>query len=227
MSLLTSQARIPFAGILGLVLRHNPPFIHVGFVYRTKDDSIVLSHLGWHHAFYGAGELEDQYLWLDSLLDPEICEMIAEYLELVASEFENETIPYGIVYPVDPFGEGTVYRARNDGEGLTCATYVVAIMERMRQPVLDASTWPTGRADDIKWAELILSMLEKRKDIKPEHVEIQRKVLPFVTRLRPEEVAAAFVVTPARAEYFPQPAEFVEIESTSIAIANEVRDSKD
>ncbi|MGA2292624.1 hypothetical protein, partial [Bradyrhizobium sp.] len=47
------------------------------------------------------------------------------------------------------------------GKGLTCATYIVAILKSLGFPLLLEDSWPIDRADDQLWQRAIIEELRK------------------------------------------------------------------
>ena len=104
-------------------------------------------------------------------------------------------IPYAFRY-----GNTVRFNPRNgelmlgEGLGLTCSTFVLAVFESARLPLVEFSGWPIREGDEDRHR----SLLEKMKagipaaqipPAPPEHISRVEAELPCV-RVRPEEVAA-------------------------------------
>lgn len=227
--LLRKQSATPFQETLGLVMRRgahippHPPLVHIGFVYRKESGEIVLSHLGWHRHFYGSQVVEDAYLWLESCLDSDLSEQVAAYLESVNERNPYDSIPYSIHYPTNPFDDLGKYLARADGQGLTCATYVLAVLERLSIPLINRGSWPQGREEDVAWAAMILDSLPQwQPPATPEHIAAQEHAVPNVVRFRPEEIATAFDAYPGLCEFSESAIYFDEIKEFAPKVRAEV-----
>ena len=195
------------------------PFVHVAFVYRDEAEQLWLSHLAFHFDFRGKQEPGEDYWWLESQLNSEVQDQVATYLELVASNNPADEIRYSIL-DAGNFDRTTgKFLDAGVGKGFTCSTYVVSILRTLDVALLDASTWPPPREQDIKWAELILEAIEQKFGDRPEtaeHVQVQRDHIRESARFRPEEVAAAFALF----DYVPLT--FAQVEPTSREILDAV-----
>lgn len=198
---------------LALAVKQAGTFVHVGFLYRTEEGTLRLSDLAWHHCLRDSAEYED-YFWLTTDLEEIICEQVAEYVAYVAQVNSSGQIPYSIRYRGKHFDATGEYIGTVAGEGLTCATYILAVLDdALSLPLIIYDTWPVGRPDDVAWAETILDMLANHEPRASEdHIAVQRELLPDVVRYRPEEVAAAFAIFDGGA------LRFETIEPSSIAI---------
>lgn len=173
---------------------------HLSFVYSTSEGLKQL-HLAWHkklswHLWEGG------YQWYEFQgINPILQQTIAENLEaLAAVNCEDEcVINYSGVYDDDLhyFDDDLKYVDHGLGTGLTCATFVVAVLKRFGINLLVVNSWPKKRLGDVKWLEYILTQLdklvEKYTNIKS-HTAAQRKYKNLLRRLRPEEVAATPII---------------------------------
>jgi hypothetical protein len=81
------------------------------------------------------------------------------------------------------------------GEGLTCATFLLAVFRRWGLPLVDESTWPQGRREDSSWVLKIVRWLYRWAKnsgvpIPTEHFVEQIRQRWSLRRFRPEEVCA-------------------------------------
>lgn len=102
---------------------------------------------------------------------------------------ENQgRIPYSVAHPGGVIFKDNVWVGNEPGQGLTCATFVVALFDELGIPFIDVDTWKE-RTGDVEWAQGILEML---KDLmSPDHVAAQEERLGETIRVRPSDVAAA------------------------------------
>jgi hypothetical protein len=115
----------------------------------------------------------------------------------------GQRIPYGLAYDGGKFRADGRMELASGELGLTCATFVLAVLAGAGLTLLDLATWDQRddkrRADDDAWHASIVAFLKKTKtddDITDEHiagVESEKNC----ARYRPEEVAGACGLGPA------------------------------
>lgn len=116
---------------------------------------------------------------------PSICELIKE---------QNNRISFGIGFTETKFNdEGKLIFANGDF-GLTCATFILAVLKRAQIILIELSDWQK-RPNDLEWQEIVLEIYKKINKKNPE--EYTEALIEHYTqnlncfRYRPEEVAAA------------------------------------
>ncbi|MGK7392727.1 MAG: hypothetical protein ACNS60_20395 [Candidatus Cyclobacteriaceae bacterium M2_1C_046] len=128
----------------------------------------------------------------DSIVDafamqvPAICELVKE---------KNDGIFYGINFSESKFdSEGNLIFATGEF-GLTCATFVMAVLERsLGVQLIDETTWET-RDEDAEWQNAILELLKNKNISDPNYYpdelisQYEKNIGCF--RYKPEEVGAA------------------------------------
>jgi len=121
-------------------------------------------------------------------------------------------IPYGVTLPREEcFGDDGQWLLGRHGPGLTCATFVVAVLRRAGLAFIDLATW-TSRPDDREWALQIAQ--ELRECGEHEQADfIQQKEAPACVRVRPMEVAGA-----ARVPFAGWPVSQAQAESRGIEV---------
>lgn len=108
------------------------------------------------------------------------------FVRTVARHSKERPIPYGVDFTHDAFDRDTgVWLHGPTGRGLTCASFVVAVLAAAGFSFLDVATW-SAREDDKPWVEKICGLLESNGA--PEQAEHIRKNERGI-RLRPAEVA--------------------------------------
>lgn len=202
---------IAFA-IAGSIVTKDTRQKHVGLVYRAHNSRIMLLHLGWHHKLYHE-EWDGKYHWLElNGLDRELQETFADWAVMVADASPGTPIPYSVIFrPGRNFDQDGHFINLNDGSGLTCATFLLALFSDFDLPLVDISDWPASRKGDFTWLRKILKLLRK--------YEVRRNRMPKwewleqfrnrhqLKRFRPEEV---FVTA---ALFFGEPLKFSVVES--------------
>jgi hypothetical protein len=154
----------------------------------------MLLHLGWHHKL-DHEPWNGMYHWLEfGGLDRELQETFADWAVLVADASPGIPIPYSIIFrPGKNFDIQGRFIHQDDGSGLTCATFLLALFSDYDLPLIDVSTWPEYRSGDLTWVRKILKALRKQIQLKRlpawDWIE-QAKRRHKLRRFRPEEVFA-------------------------------------
>lgn len=176
--------------------------------------------MAWHHLFRGDDDPNElRMYWIDSALHQIVCDHIAEYLDHVATENRAGRIPYSIRYCGQQMDESGRYVPRSIGDGLSCTSYIIDVLDACELPLVQVESWPTGRADDRALGrELIEALRASKPPASPEHIAAQEEAIDNLIRFRPEEVAAAFALYPMLSEYLEGPLSFHEVERESVLI---------
>lgn len=209
---------VPFTelNMLGIAIKkNNRNQQHIGILYREGNNSPVrILHLAWHY------DLRDEfvhqsYRWIQAHINDNK-EVNKEDIELeddritlflltawcctISQVNSRGKIPYGIGYLSNCFDRNGEWRKDIHGEGITCATFVMAVFESHGVPIVKREEWPS-RKEDIEWQHFVIEELEKH-EIPQEYIESQKKKIG-ASRFRPEEVAAG-VYSPAKPLSFDQ-----------------------
>lgn len=174
---------------LGAQLSERDEQRHIGILYRSPQTGEVrFLDLAWHFRMRDSAARQGG-LVIPSGLDETNARLMAAYCRLVVEANDRGEIPYGIAYEGSGFDSRTgIWLFGPDGDGLTCATFVIALFEAQGLPILVRSEWP-GRETDQEWQDQILALLSNAPEVEPEYVERQREKIG-AARFRPEEVAA-------------------------------------
>jgi len=97
-------------------------------------------------------------------------------------------IPYSVAHPGGVIFKDSVWVGNQPGQGLTCATFVIALFNELGIPFLDEGTWEQRPGDDV-WAEGLLRQI--CAEMTDEHIEAQLALIGATVRVRPSDVAAA------------------------------------
>lgn len=106
-------------------------------------------------------------------------------------EVNEGKIPYSVADPGGVVFKDDVWVGNEPGQGLTCATFIVALFDELGIPFLDTGGWESRDGDSI-WAEGILAMISE--SMTHEHVEAQRERLGETIRVRPSDIAASGIL---------------------------------
>jgi len=188
--LITPERMLDIQGAAVAILPIRAEQRHTGLIYKT-DDELRMLHLAWHHRVRDeeASSVHSVPLKLNIIQSG----LVATACGIVAARFGRlgaEQLPYGLRHCASAFvGEGKLNIAGRTS-GLTCATFVLAVLDYAGIELLDIATWPE-RLEDVQWQEQIIALLELGSPrAEPEHVAAVRADMPCA-RVRPEEVAAA------------------------------------
>jgi hypothetical protein len=125
-------------------------------------------------------------MWSDVGLDEVNCDFIAATF---GHMIENAgDVSYGLDSDLICFDEDGTYRAPPAGKGLTCATFIVAVMKSQGYEICDLPTWG-HREEDQAWQEWIIRMMEKYH-VDPAHIDLVRNDIG-AKRYKPDEVVAS------------------------------------
>ena len=188
----------PFSEVqdVGVVIHKTNTGQHTGFLYRRDDGSVRVLHLAFHHELRDDEVLEWEarvrawfgadLRWAELGLPEDSKIVFAAHLSQIL--LGNPQIPYGLD------AGGTIFTADGKfvrgpvGKGLTCATFIAAVLAGYGHPVV-MGNWPS-RPEDKEWAEQIISMLEGRAN--QEHIDAIKADIG-ASRYRPGEVVGAAV----------------------------------
>lgn len=164
---------------------------HVGILHRDESNgSVNFLHLWWRNQLRNE-QPRASYGWATPNILKRRARQIAAFCRRVfrLNSSPNPGIPYGFSPPggaLDPNGR---FQAGEKHKGLTCASFVLAVFDRMHSPLLDCETWPSSSLEDKEWQRRQLEELGT-EDIPVEELEAIKSELGE-TRYHPEQVAAA------------------------------------
>lgn len=180
-------------GLLAVAIRSfKPSFNHTGFFYLTSQLSkkTRFCHLEGHLRLTDENA-EDcpEYFWVESDLHKVhkkgVCALIKNIV------FRNKNgLPYGFDSDGHSFSKDGLYNKSSNGEGLTCATFIMDVLSCLNFNMIDKYDWPS-REEDEEWKKDIIEMLKKHAS--KGHVKALEGE-SLIYRFRPEEVAAAFSI---------------------------------
>lgn len=163
--------------------------LHIGILYRANDVPPTMCHLACHLDLKNE-PARDDYFWADCewlVNDYVNSKVIAAFLQKIA--VHKSIISYGIHHEGHPFEpDGSFVGFPDDGMGLTCATFVIAVFHSIGFGIAVSETWQS-RDDDAEWQAMIVEGLKKIHG-PSQHINAVEEHIG-VARFRPEEVAAA------------------------------------
>lgn len=171
---------------------------HAGLLFR-KNDGVHFLHLAWHCQLRcDPAEDAPQLFWTT----PDLTVTQLGALALVATQVAKRRAANDITYGIDRSGchfEPTTGRfvSGGVGTGLTCASFVWALLRSQALSPLDIDTWRTDE-EDAAFEEWVIQQLATQLSDKHAHV-VGMRARPSGPRIRPTDIAAAAVS--ARADW--------------------------
>ena len=173
---------------IGVAIKRVQHTHHTGLLYKVGDQTRMV-HLAFHHIL--RDELPDlTYRWVSIQMDEMNAEIVANFAARVARA-ENP-IPYAFDATGVCFDPATGELLEPPaGKGLTCATFILAILHAWGHSLIDEPTWPE-RDDDVAFREYILSLYAEQAV--PDEFVSAVTSQPNVARIKPSEVCGAATV---------------------------------
>lgn len=165
---------------------------HVGILLHLDDGEVRLCHFAWHADLRNEPAntvAAGRYVWGNSSLDIYNKRFLASNFNHISTANAN-SLPYGLDASGACLDENNTFFPIPLGKGLTCATFIVAVMRSLGYPILQEETWPVGTEADQRWAEQVVSDLTTHKAPQA-HIDEVRKDLVNISRFRPSQVAGA------------------------------------
>lgn len=176
------------------LLRSTATQLHIGMVYRTGASNLFCD-LAWHYRLRNEPADAMQGLhWANSGLDEINREVMRDWVRKLATNIQG--LPYGFNVNGDAFDRQTGSALPLPlGEGMTCASFILAAHRHRGIELLDTLRWPS-RADDTAWQQYIIDQLHEHtartgRDIQAHLDALQGDIGSL--RYRPEEVAAGAI----------------------------------
>ena len=162
--------------------------LHVTFLYKREDDTTWLCDVAWN--LVSRNEPVDEaadLCWVNINKRPEILDFVAEALQLMGQNFG--LIPYDVRFSAEEdYFDPTTWSYKREMPGLTCATFIMAVLKNFKLNLFSVPTWP-GRSEDRPALEHLISELEMR-GVDSKRIEEMRLNHDNI-RFRPEEVCGS------------------------------------
>src|SRR4051812_15518518 len=135
---------------LAVALRRiSPNFNHTGLLYRVED-SFSLFHLRWHCDVADEVQADSGYASVVVPVLEERAEVTVQFVQLVSESCKKQQIPYAFRHMGATFDRGGQLLFKQGERGLTCATFVLAVLRGAGIELLDHASWQ-GRVGDREW----------------------------------------------------------------------------
>jgi hypothetical protein len=166
---------------------------HIGMLCRgPADKRLRFIHL----AFHGDLRLEDDaskcFLWVEAKLEDEPASVAAAQARRVYRRYAAGGVPYGFSPYTGYFGPQGDIRWTAPGNGLTCATFVLAVFDSAGVRLVTGDDWPTpdDRPEDKQFQKEMVELVRTRSRATAAHIRGMRADVGQV-RFRVLEVAGA------------------------------------
>jgi hypothetical protein len=147
-----------------------------------------LIHLRTHKDLANDTPTND-YLWLDAALEETGQVIVAALLPKIFERAAQKGILYGIHFDErDYFSPNGEYVRKKHTEGLTCATFVLAVFRRVGFELVEIDSWPV-RPEEAQWHASIVNSNQAK--FGPQRTKAQLGLAGEVRRFKVGEVAAA------------------------------------
>ena len=187
-----SEEALSDLGLAALAIRQTQPGQrHTGIVYRVDDSGAVfLLHLAWNYRLVSEA-FSAPYLWVQTSLPIREQRYVAGLCALIADR--QPGIPYGLERSGVSFDVSTGdILVSEQGKGLTCASFILAVMQTVGLTLLKEDEWPLDNNDE--WQRWVIEMLHKTKASQAQIDAVERDV--GSRRFTPEEVVASSTDSP-------------------------------
>jgi hypothetical protein len=111
-------------------------------------------------------------------------------------------IPYSLFFKSTSFTDEGVLKLGDNELGLSCSTFVLAILEKAGVQLIKLDDWDVREEDKSAHSDLIVLLRKYQRgfSISTTHIENVEKEVGCV-RYRPQEVAAAAILNPHPAKF--------------------------
>lgn len=172
---------------------------HIAFLLKCADE-YGGAHILLHQPMHNKPLLDvPDYSQLDSVILTALSSMSEIELDALSVQlhafgtFNADGIPYSVIFEQVPYFEGSIFIRKAAGEGLTCATFILATLDSLGVDLIDESSFEP-RIETSGWPWGLLNWLKAQFRTGLEHFNIQLKEIKNIARFRPEEVAAAAAI---------------------------------
>ena len=174
--------------LLGVAIKKNSSGdIHSGIVFDAGSGSKFI-HLAGEKVISEAPS--EKYRWLKAGIDESTKKVAAGMCALI--EARSPEVPYAFDRAGWTFDDAGDVVSGAPGKGMTCATFILAVFDAIRFPLLKEHQWPRGADKGEKLS--IFSMIFGGDRIESDHASKAMND-DDTPRIRPSEVAASTTET--------------------------------
>ena len=187
----TTPISLPIAVVVSRT-RHET--LHAGVAFQAESGEFFLFHQAFHYRtlreplHQGLGGLGGPWRISTPPTSLVRATAIAEFWEFVAAI--GEPIGYALRYDPDAhFDNETGLLVLPNGVGLSCSTFVLALFNSVRLPLIDTTGWPNNRPEDVIAQQELIRLLNKVRADESHLLAVRQEI--GCERIRPEEVGGA------------------------------------
>src|ERR1700730_7432862 len=148
--ILKNPATSPFADVadLGVAIqilrRGDAAWQHTGVLYKDENNPARVFHLRDHFDSRDE-EPSTDWRWLQADFPEMSRRFVVELTKKIAAR--KDKLQFGFAFDGDAFSSDGEYLRQPTGMGLTCATVILKIFERLGLPILKCEEWQTREED--------------------------------------------------------------------------------
>ena len=171
--------------------------------------------MAWHYLLKHETSINqdfEEYIWIQSRIPNIRQNAIGAMCRRIIKRNKSD-IPYGLLYKGNSsFTQEGIFTIAEEENGLTCATFVLAVFSACGINLIDLSSWPNRKEDKI-WHGHIINSLKRSSqsfNITDDHIKnVENEV--GCARYKPEEVGVSSI-------FENLPVSFLEIESKAVEL---------
>lgn len=163
---------------------------HLGLLFlESPNEDAKLLHLYSHHSLR-TNNIDQRGFWIRLGLTDRQVRQLAGMCAMISKRNSTDAIAFSIVYDSNRqyFDKNGNYIPSGLGEGLTCATFVMAIFENLGLPLLLTDTWTSETKDEVWHLEIMEQMKQSSPD--PTHFKAMASNVGCA-RYRPADIVIA------------------------------------
>ena len=199
--ILTTADVKALAGAVAVAIDNSRKFRHTGIALRWNGRS-TFYHLAWHREL-STEDLGDDYLWVVVRMPATRIPVLAARLRNATSQKNKDTFSYGLRFQASRVTNAGALSVGQNETGLTCATFVVAMLQAAGIQFIDVQTWLSRDSDNgfhnwvVNRLKSQISNVATALEVRNELENLKTKLSAEVgsPRIRPIEVAASVVHT--------------------------------
>lgn len=166
---------------------------HIGMLCRdSADKRLRFIHLAFHEDLRLEDDATKCFLWIEATLEDESANVAAAQARRVYRRYSSGGVPYGFSPYTGYFGPQGEIRWTAPGNGLTCATFVLAVFDSAGVRLVTGDDWPTpdDRSEDKQFQKEMVELVRRRPSATAAHVKGMKADIGQI-RFRVLEVAGA------------------------------------
>lgn len=203
---LTAQFPLSNLRIIGVGVYQNTK--HIGMLCRdSADKRLRFIHLAFHEDLRLEDDATKCFLWVEAKLEDESANVAAAQARRVYRRYSAGGVPYGFSPYGGYFGPQGEIRWTAPGNGLTCATFVLAVFDAAGVRLVTGDDWPTpdDRPEDKQFQQEIVELVRERSTATASHVlgmvadigQVRIRVLEVAGAVAADAYPANFVTAAA------------------------------